>query len=144
MAEPDATPAAVQVGDLLPTLVRGPITRRTLALFAGASGDHNPIHIDLDFARAAGRDDVFAHGMLSMAYLAQMLTGWAGAHGLRTWNVRFVAVTPLHATVACMGEIVEVSEVEGERRARVAIECRTDTGLQTLVGEAVVALGPLG
>ena len=41
--------------------------RATLALFAGASGDHNPIHIDLDVARSAGLDDVFAHGMLSMA-----------------------------------------------------------------------------
>lgn len=45
------------------------ITRTTLALYAGASGDHNPVHIDMDACAAVGIPDVFAHGMLSMAYL---------------------------------------------------------------------------
>jgi acyl dehydratase len=57
----------VQVGDALPAIRMGPVSRTTLALFAGASGDHNPIHVDLDFARRAGMPDVFAHGMLGMA-----------------------------------------------------------------------------
>ena len=65
-------------GDAIPSLQVAPISRTTLALYAGASGDHNPIHIDLDFARAAGLDDVFAHGMLSVAYLTRMVTDWAG------------------------------------------------------------------
>ena len=43
------------------------ITRTTLALYAGASGDHNPMHIDIDFAKKAGFPDVFAQGMLVMA-----------------------------------------------------------------------------
>ena len=60
---------AVNVGDALPPLSLPPLTRTTLALYAGASGDHNPMHIDIDFARAAGMPDVFAHGMLSMAWL---------------------------------------------------------------------------
>ena len=51
-----------------------PITRHTLALYCGASGDHNPIHVDLDFASTAGFPDVFSHGMLVMAYLGQALT----------------------------------------------------------------------
>ena len=49
---------SVNVGDALPPLALPPLTRTTLALFAGASGDHNPIHIDIDFARAAGMPDV--------------------------------------------------------------------------------------
>ena len=40
---------SVQVGDALPALNLPPVDRRTLALFAGASGDHHPIHIDLDY-----------------------------------------------------------------------------------------------
>ena len=64
-----ATPTfdSVQLGDVLPPLDMPPINRTQLALFAGASGDHNPIHIDTDFARQAGMPDVFAHGMLGMA-----------------------------------------------------------------------------
>src|SRR3546814_13055741 len=87
MAEPRGT-VSIAVGDVLPELVRGPIDRKTLALFAGASHDHVPLHIDTDFARAAGMDDVFAHGMLGMAYLAQMLKRWAPPGQLRSWNVR--------------------------------------------------------
>ena len=46
--------AHIQVGDTLPAVHLPPVDRTTLALFAGASGDHNPIHVDSDFARAAG------------------------------------------------------------------------------------------
>ena len=42
------------VGDELPAVAFGPYSRKLLALYAGASGDHNDIHIDVDFARAAG------------------------------------------------------------------------------------------
>jgi acyl dehydratase len=129
-----------EVGDTLPELVRGPIDRATLALFAGASHDHVPLHIDSDFAKAAGMDDVFAHGMLSMAYLAQMLTHWAPQERLRRWNVRFTAITPLHATVTCRGVFTEIFEEAGERLARVRIGSWTDKNVQTLDGEAVVAL----
>ena len=62
------------VGHAMPVLQLPPISRTTLALFAGASGDHNPIHIDIDFAHGAGMKDVFAHGMLSMAYLCLLYT----------------------------------------------------------------------
>lgn len=60
-----------EVGTELPALEIEKITRTTLALFGGASGDHNPMHIDIDVAKSAGLEDVFAHGMLSMAYLGR-------------------------------------------------------------------------
>ena len=129
-----------QIGDRLPELVHEPISRTTLALFAGASHDHVPLHLDSDFAKAAGMDDVFAHGMLSMAYLAQMLTRWVPQERLRRWNVRFTAITPLHATVTCRGEVIEIFEEAGERLARCKIGSWIDNDVQTLVGEAVVAL----
>jgi acyl dehydratase len=134
-------PSAVPVGDRLPEYVQGPITRGTLALFAGASHDHVLLHIDSDYVKAAGMDDVFAHGMLSMAYLAQMLTRWAPQDRLRSWSVRFLAITPLHATVRCDGEVVEIFEQGGERLARVRIGASTSEGVATLDGEALVAIG---
>ena len=133
-------PRTLQVGDVLSAHAQGPITRTTLALFAGASHDHVRLHIDSDYCKAAGVDDVFAHGMLSMAYLAQAITGWAGEGALRRWNVRFTAITPLHATVTCRGEVIEVFEEHGEPRARLKVGAWTDKNLQTLDGEAVVAL----
>jgi acyl dehydratase len=131
---------AVRVGDRLPEHVQGPISRTTLALFAGASHDHVRLHIDSDYAREAGMDDVFAHGLLSMAYLAQALTRWTPQARLRRWSARFTAITPLYATVHCRGEVMEILEEGGERLARVKIGAWTDKDLQTLDGEAVVAL----
>lgn len=126
-------------GQQLPQLVRGPINRATLALYAGAAHDHVPLHIDSDFAKAAGMDDVFAHGMLSMAYLAQALRIWVPAKRIR-WNVRFTAITPLYATVRCRGEVAEIFERDGERRTRLTIGTWTDANIQTLSGEAIVAI----
>lgn len=67
---------ALAAGDMLPTLTLEPLNRTTLALFAGASNDHNPLHIDIDYAQRAGMPDVFAHGMLSVAWLGRQLTDW--------------------------------------------------------------------
>ncbi|QNA85535.1 dehydratase [Sphingomonas sp. So64.6b] len=127
-------------GDTLPELVRGPITRGTLALFAGASHDHVLLHIDSDFAKAAGMNDVFAHGMLSMAYLAQALRDWAPGARIRHWNVRFTAITPLHSTVHCFGEVVETFQEDSGRSARLKVGARTDQGIRTLDGEAIIAI----
>lgn len=127
-------------GEKLPELVRGPITRGMLALFAGASHDHVLLHIDSDYAKSAGVDDVFAHGMLSMAWLAQALRSWAAQERIRHWNVRFTAITPLHASIHCRGEVAEIFEEGGERCARLKIGAWTDQDIQTLDGEAVIAI----
>jgi acyl dehydratase len=128
------------IGTELPELVIEPISRTTLALFAGASGDHNPIHIDLDVARSAGLDDVFAHGMLSMAYLGRLLTDAFPQQQLRSWKVRFAAITPVHAQPTCTGRITAIDESTGERLATVELRVTLADGTQTLAGQAVVAL----
>ena len=95
-----------------------PITRHQLALYCGASGDHNPIHVDLDFAKKAGFPDVFTHGMLVMAYLGQALTDAVPPQRLRSFSTRFVAITQLGARLTCEGHVSELVEHNGERRAR--------------------------
>ncbi|MGQ0700216.1 MAG: MaoC family dehydratase [Panacagrimonas sp.] len=130
----------VKVGDELPTLKLPRITRTTLALFAGASGDHNPVHIDLDFAKAAGMPDVFAHGMLSMAYLGRFLTNWAPQTQLRHYAVRFSAITPIGAKLTCGGKVVEKLERNGETVVKLEIGIVDDKGEVKLSGDALVAL----
>ena len=127
-------------GAELPELAVEPISRTTLALFAGASGDGNPIHIDLDVARSAGLDDVFAHGMLSMAYLGRLLTDAFPQQQLRSWRVRFAAITPVHARPVCTGRITSSAESAGERLATIDLRVTLADGTQTLAGQAIVAL----
>lgn len=127
----------VQIGTQLPPLQAEPISRLTLALYCGASGDHNPIHVDSDFARAAGRDDVFAHGMLGMAYLARLVTGWVPQHAIRGLSTRFVAITHVGDRITCSGTVVEKL---ADRRVRVALTAQDHSGIVKLAGVAIVEL----
>ena len=130
----------ISVGTEIPALKLPPITRTTLALYAGASGDHNPVHIDSDFAKKAGMPDVFAHGMLSMAYLGRMLTNWQSQAKLKKFSNRFASITHLQDVITCIGKVVELVEQDGETVARCEIQAIKATGEQTLVGEALVAI----
>ena len=129
-----------KTGDALPSFTTEPLSRHTLALYCGASGDHNPIHVDIDFARKAGYPDVFAHGMLSMAWLGRLLTNWVSQAQLREFGVRFTAITQVGEAITCHGTVTEVFEHAGERRARLVIQTRNAEGQVKLAGDAVVAL----
>jgi len=130
----------VQVGFELPSLTLPAVNRTTLALYAGASGDHNQVHIDLDFARKARQPDVFAHGMLSVAYLGRLLTGWVTQPQIRSLSVRFTGITQLGHVPTCSARVIERFEAAAEQRVRLAIRCVNQYGEEKLVGEAVVAL----
>lgn len=121
-------------GTDLPPLEIGPITRRSLALFAGGSGDHQPVHIDLDAAHARGRKDVIAHGMLSMAYLGRYLNGMVPQHRLKRFSARFAAVTPVLAQPVCTGR---VARVEGGV-AHLDLTVTLADGTVTVTGQAAV------
>jgi acyl dehydratase len=131
---------AIEVGTELPPLRIRTISRTTLALFAGSSGDHNPMHIDLDVAKSAGLEDVFAHGMLSMAYLGRLLTDWVPQHAIRSYSVRFAAITPVLAKPTATGKVTAIEEIGGERRATLELAVTLADGTVTLTGDAVVAL----
>ncbi len=128
------------VGDRVVHKTFPPISRHKLALYCGASGDHNPIHVDLDFAKAAGYPDVFAHGMLVMACLGQALTDAIAPARLRTFATRFVSITQLGARLTCEGHVAEFVEHEGERCARLALTTKDENGDVKLAGEAVIAI----
>ena len=132
--------ASVRAGDVLPELVLPAIDRALLCRFAGASGDLNPIHVDIDFARRAGMSDVFAHGMLGMAWLGRLLTGWRPQASLRSFSVRFMALTHLGNQPVLRGQVVQLLEVDGRPLARVAVEMLNQYGQLKIQGEALVAL----
>jgi acyl dehydratase len=127
----------VRVGTELPPLPTDPISRLTLALYCGASGDHNPIHVDIDFARSAGLDDVFAHGMLGMAYLARLVTGWVPQRSIRALDTRFVAITHVGDRITCSGI---VAEKLADRQVRLTLSATDQSSIVKLTGEAVVEL----
>ena len=131
---------ATEVGAEIPSFTTEPISRLTLALYAGASGDHNPIHVDIDVAKKFGMEDVFAHGMLNMAYLGRVLTNWVSQKDIRQYGVRFASIIQVHDRITCSGKVVEKYEENGEKLARLDLVASNQDGEVKLVGQAVVAL----
>jgi len=87
-----------------------------LRRYATASGDLNPLHLDRDFARAAGFDDLVVHGMLNMARLGRLLTGCFGAARVHSFATRFEGVLlvgqPTVLTMRLVGRETATAEVE--------------------------------
>ena len=104
----------VEVGTVLPPL-SVPLQRVNLVMYAGASGDFNPIHWNERFAKAVGLPDVIAHGMLTMASAGRVVTDWVGDPGaVVEYGVRFTrpVVVPDDDT----GALVELTAVVAEKR----------------------------
>jgi acyl dehydratase len=105
----------VEVGSQMPDLVKDPIKQIQLTRYAGASGDFNPIHQDDAFAKAAGMGGVFAHGMLSMGFVAQSVTDWLGAGAVRKIGVRFAGLVRLGDVITVRGKVTAKRPAKGER-----------------------------
>jgi acyl dehydratase len=139
VSEHPTTTTTTAAGEL--RLLRLPVVRHaTLAEFANASGDRNPLHLDPETARAAGEPDVIAHGMLSMAYLGRLVTTWFPQASLRSWQVRFVAPTPVGAEVTCYARVSERTDTS------VTLDVWTELrdGTVTVRGAATCEIQPRG
>ncbi|MFG2949167.1 MaoC/PaaZ C-terminal domain-containing protein [Streptomyces adustus] len=110
------------------------ITRTTLALYAGASGDHNPMHIDIDVAKSAGMDDVFSHGMLNMAYLGRLLTANFPQEHIRSYSVRFTSITPLYGRPTATATVAKAEN----GLTTLDLTMTLEDGTVTLQGTAVI------
>ena len=112
----------------------GPVTAIDLALYAAASGDHNPLHLDLAVANAAGFDKPLVHGMLSMAYAGRMLTEIFGPVALLSLSTRFIGVAKLGDTVLLTG--TRTGQSDGT--ACYSLSARNASGTELLSGVAKV------
>ena len=91
LGNPKLRASQLKVGDTREAVLVENLSRTQIVMYAGASGDFNPIHHDETFAtKAAGYPSVFAHGMLTMGMTGRLLTDWLGDGVLREYGVRFV------------------------------------------------------
>ena len=133
----------VEVGRDMPALVKGPIQQIQLTRYAGASGDFNPIHQDDAFAKAAGMGGVFAHGMLSMGFVAQSVTDWAGVGTARKVGVRFAGLVRLGDVITCRGTVTAkrpAKDGQAENLVDVELWAENQKGEKVITGRATVAL----
>jgi acyl dehydratase len=126
----------VAVGDAAPATAH-PLTRTDLVMYAGASGDFNPMHHDEVAAQEAGLPSVFGHGMYTAGLLATAVTNFVGAGNLRSYRVRFTRQT-------WPGEVLTTDVRVREKRAgnEVVLDCAVvnEQGETKIRGEAVAVL----
>jgi acyl dehydratase len=108
--------------------------------YAGASGDFNPIHIDVDFAKSVGLPQNILHGLYSMAQVARACTGAAGGdpRSLRRLSVQFRGLGFPEQEIAVTGEVAE------ERDGVVLVKAEARQGDNRIIrrGEAELRLTP--
>ena len=124
-------------GKVLPSIVRQ-VTQEKINLYAEASGDFNPIHIDEAFASQTPLGGTIAHGMLILAYVSEMMTqifgsGWLSGGKL---SVRFKAPAKPGDTVTVSGTVNSIEEKDGVLYAGCGIECCNQKGDIIISGEA--------
>src|SRR5580693_2673284 len=116
------------------------LTRTDLVMYAGASGDFNPMHHDEVKAQAAGQPSVFGHGMLSMGLLGSAVTDYVGVGNLTRYQVRFARQT-WPDEVLTSKVVVSAKRVEdGRHLVDLDVRLVNQQGEEKVVGEATAAL----
>src|SRR5579862_6716383 len=130
--------AEVAAGDSVTPMSRR-VTQDQINAYADASGDHNPIHLDPDFARSVGLPGTIAHGLLEMGILADALASWAGGNAnLLSLSCRFSKPLLPGDTIICTGTVVGVDD---SGVATLEVGATSDRGDRVLTnGRATVRL----
>ena len=131
----------IHPGSALPPVIKH-ITQEEVNLYAEASGDFNPIHIDESFASQTPLGGTIAHGMLILAYVSEMMTqvfeyGWLSGGIL---SVRFKAPARPGDTITISGEISSLEEKDGVLYATCSVECCNQKGDIIITGQTSARL----
>ena len=137
--DPDLASRLPELNARRQTVVLDEVTRSALVMYAGASGDYNPLHTDEVFAtRVAGYPSVFAHGMLTMGASGRAVTDWVGVDLLRSYRAQFRGqVWP--------GDVLTVSAVVEARErfsATIGLTTTTQDDRVVMTGRAVLGGTP--
>src|SRR6476661_7614765 len=131
----------LKVGDTHEEVVVDDLSRTQIVMYAGASGDYNPLHSDEIFTtRVAGYPSVFAHGMLSMGATGRVLTDWFGAGGLTKYGVRFVNQVWPGDTLTTTATVEAVREENGEHFADLTVTTVNQDDKPVVTGTATARL----
>jgi acyl dehydratase len=129
----------VTEGDTAPEVSVG-LTRPDLVMYAGASGDFNPMHTDEVAAKEAGLPSVFGHGMFTMGLLATAVTNYVGVGNLKLYKVRFTKQTWPGEQLTTSITVAKKYDEDGEHRVDLDCAVVNADGEAKVSGTAVAAL----
>ena len=125
--------SSLKVGDTKELLLVDDLTRTQIVMYAGASGDYNPLHSDELYAREqAGYPGVFAHGMLTMGMTGRLVTDLVGAANVTSFGGRFTSQVFPGDTLT--GKVV-VDDVDGGV-VKMTVTTTNQDGVVVFAGQA--------
>ena len=129
----------VTAGDVAPEFAHE-LTRTDLVVYAGASGDFNPMHTDEVQAQDAGLPSVFGHGMFTAGLLGKAITDYVGVGNLRNYKIRFTKQTWPGEVLTTHVTVLRTYEEGSEYRVDLECTVTNQAGESKLAGVAVAAL----
>jgi acyl dehydratase len=129
----------VTEGDAAPEFTHV-LDRMDLVMYAGASGDFNPMHTNEVAAQQAGLPSVFGHGMFTMGLLGKAITDYVGVGNLERYNVRFTKQTWPGETLVTHVTVAKKFDEDGEHKVELDCEVVNQDGEPKVQGIAVAAL----
>ncbi len=134
----------IAVGSEITPLVKRPTTRQ-LVMWAGASGDYNPIHYDKDFAQSRGLPGVIVHGQLVCSFLGQLITDWIGEQGsLKKLTCSYKGMNFPDEPITIKGKVTKKYTAAGEHCVECQIWAENTKGEKTVSGTAIVVMPSRG
>ena len=131
----------LKIGDTYSECLVEDLTRTQIVMYAGASGDYNPVHTDQLFTeKVAGYPSVFAHGMLTMGMTGRMITNYVGDGRLTYYGVRFVNQVWPGDTLTARAEVAAVREEDGGTVVDLTISTTNQDEKFVLTGNATARL----
>ncbi len=133
----------LKVGDSYEEVVIDDLTRTQLVMYAGTSGDYNPLHSDDVYTReVAGYPGVFAHGMLSMGLTGKMLTNYVGDGRLTKYGVRFTNQVWPGDTLTATATVAEIRSEGSDQFVDLTLETKNQDGKTVITGSATARIDP--
>jgi len=131
----------IKVGDSYQEKICDNLSRTQIVMYAGTSGDYNPLHSDEIFTtEIAGYPSVFAHGMLTMGMTGKMLTNYVGDGQLTYYGVRFTAQVWPGDTLKATATITGIREEDGQQIADLDVSTTNEEGTEVIKGSASARL----
>ncbi len=134
----------VAQGDEITPLIKQPTTRQ-LVMWAGASGDYNPIHYDKDFAQSKGLPGVIVHGQLIGCFLGQLITDWIGEQGMvKRLSCSYRSMNFPGETLSYQGKVTKKYVEDGKHCVECSLWVENAKGEKTVSGRAIVIVPSRG
>ena len=131
------------VGATFEELLVDDLKRTQLVMYAGTSGDYNPLHTDDLYCReAAGYPGVFAHGMLTMGMTGRIVTNLVGAENVKKFGVRFTNQVWPGDSLTGKAEITDIREENGEKLLDMKLTTTNQKGDVVMTGTATARITP--